>query len=77
MAHARVLSVDVPEASALLLPAYWYHEVRSLSGGASGLNIAVNFWFDTAAPATVLHSVMREPRHGLYASAAAAAAAPD
>ena len=56
---ARVTTVEVHEGEALLLPAYWYHEVESFAPtpnaggedagegeGGAGLNIAVNYWFD-------------------------------
>lgn len=42
---ARVTTVEVPAGSALLLPAYWYHEVESFAEPGE-LNVAVNYWFE-------------------------------
>ena len=43
-ADAQVFTVDVPAGSALLLPAYWYHQVESFADPGS-LNVAVNYWY--------------------------------
>ena len=60
--HARIITVDVHEGCALLLPAYWYHRVESHAAEGQ-LNIAVNVWFDAEAGGGVpsrLHRLLRE-----------------
>lgn len=59
MAHARTITVDVEEGDALVLPAYWYHEVDSLAGDG-GLNIAINYWWNEGAAPATLHGALRE-----------------
>ncbi len=44
--HARAVTVDVPEGSALVLPAYWYHQVESFAPPGGGLNVAINYWLE-------------------------------
>eukprot|EP00966_Prymnesium_polylepis_P241439 5583738-Prymnesium_polylepis.1 len=68
--HARVATVDVPEGSALILPAYWYHQVESGTAGPGQLNIAINYWFSTGTAHQSLHKRLRDhlridcvPRH--------------
>ena len=39
---------QVPAGSALVLPAYWYHQVESFAP-PGGLNVAVNYWFQGCA----------------------------
>jgi len=59
--HARVTTVDVREGEALLLPAFWYHEVQSFAPKGS-LNIAINYWFDAegiAGAPSRLHRILR------------------
>jgi hypothetical protein len=61
--HARVRSVTVPEGAALLLPAYWYHQVSSACAPAApngGINIAVNYWFSGGGTAAVRHAILRD-----------------
>ena len=69
--HARVVTVDVKAGDALLLPAYWYHEVDSFcdnyelhresdSAREIPLNIAVNYWWRSHAPIGVRHGILRE-----------------
>lgn len=61
--HARVRAVTVPEDAALLLPAYWYHQVSSScapSAPNGGLNIAVNYWFSGGGTAAVRHAILRD-----------------
>ena len=66
MAFARVATVDVHEGDALVLPAYWYHQVESHSPGTGGdadgvqLNVAVNYWWSTGAAPATLHGALRE-----------------
>lgn len=52
---ANVFTVDLPAGSALLLPAYWYHQVESLAEPGK-LNVAVNYWYQAC---TLLVSVLR------------------
>ena len=71
----------MPEGSALLLPAFWYHEVESTqvdhAAAASAEaavrsarpNVAVNVWFDGGTAARIRHGVLRE-RLAAKASAA-------
>lgn len=59
--HAAKMVVDVPAGNALLLPAYWYHEVESFAPPGR-LNVAVNYWFDANVDGAVpayLHRVLR------------------
>ena len=55
--------------SALLVPAYWYHEVESAATEPSALNVAINLWFETSSRVSLLHSVMRDPADGLHVHA--------
>ena len=59
---ARKTTVEVPEGSALLLPAYWYHQVESFAPPGR-LNVAINYWFNAevggGAPSH-LHRTLRE-----------------
>ena len=67
--HARVTTIDVPAGSALLLPAYWYHEVESHTpeGEAAGeANLAVNYWWgDKAVGNAMRHGVLRDRLHAV------------
>ena len=61
--YARVTTVDVPAGSALLLPAFWYHQVESFAPPGT-LNVAVNHWFDGApddggASPAAMHRILR------------------
>jgi hypothetical protein len=61
--HARVRAVTVPEGAALLLPAYWYHQVSSACARDTpngGINIAVNYWFSGGGTAAVRHAILRD-----------------
>ena len=49
--------------SALLLPAFWYHQVESFAAPGT-LNVAVNHWFDGApdeggASPAAMHRILR------------------
>lgn len=44
---------------ALILPAYWYHQVESFAP-PGGINVAVNYWFQGHSLATRLYRTMRE-----------------
>ena len=41
----RAFAVDVREGDALLLPAYWHHQVNSTAAPGK-LNVAANYWFE-------------------------------
>ena len=58
-AFATVVSVDVPEGAALVLPAYWYHQVESDAQSGS-LNVAINYWFSSGSLPERLHGLMRK-----------------
>ena len=64
--HAHIVSAELREGDALLLPAYWYHEVESTAAEPSALNVAINLWFETSSRVSLLHSVMRDPADGLH-----------
>ena len=51
--------MTVNEGDALLLPAYWYHQVDSYAEPGK-LNVAVNFWFQGHSLATRLYRTLRE-----------------
>ena len=55
----RALEVEVPEGAALLLPAYWHHQVESFAAPGQ-LNVAVNYWFQGHSLATRLYRTLRE-----------------
>mmetsp|Transcript_26791 Transcript_26791/g.86494 ORF Transcript_26791/g.86494 Transcript_26791/m.86494 type:complete len:133 (-) Transcript_26791:145-543(-) len=57
---AHVMTIDVPAGSALLLPAYWYHQVESFTDGPDSMNVAINFWFQGHSLATRLYRTLRE-----------------
>ena len=44
---------------ALLLPAYWYHQVESDAQSGS-LNVAINYWFTSGSLPERLHGLMRK-----------------
>lgn len=67
--HAHIVSAELREGDALLLPAYWYHEVESAATEPSALNVAINLWFETSSRVSLLHSVMRDPADGLHVHA--------
>jgi len=56
---ASVFQVTINEGDALLLPAYWYHQVDSYAEPGK-LNVAVNFWFQGHSLATRLYRTLRE-----------------
>lgn len=58
--HARTVSVEVPAGSALLLPAFWYHEVESHVDSDDAPNVAVNVWWDSGTAAGMRHGVLRD-----------------
>ena len=51
--------LEVPEGAALLLPAYWHHQVESFAAPGQ-LNVAVNYWFQGHSLATRLYRTLRE-----------------
>ena len=53
----------MPAGCGLLLPAFWYHEVESHVDAPGAPNVAVNVWYESGAPATVRHGVLRERLH--------------
>ena len=66
--HARVGTVEVAEGDALLLPAFWYHEVESSISTPAQLNVAVNIWFSsehgsTTTPGGLDHAHTHAPKH--------------
>jgi hypothetical protein len=73
--HARIVTVDVPEGGALLVPAGWFHQVESFAVEPSGLCVAINYWFSSGELPAILHAIMREPRHGLQVNLSAASPA--
>jgi hypothetical protein len=58
-AEAQIFTVDLEPGDALLLPAYWYHQVDSYAP-PNRLNVAVNYWFQGHSLATRLYRTMRE-----------------
>jgi len=56
---AHVFQVTINEGDALLLPAYWYHQVESFAE-PDHLNVAINYWFQGHSLATRLYRTMRE-----------------
>ena len=56
---AHVLTIDVHEGEALLLPGYWYHFVESFTRPGQPLNVAVNYWFQGNSFATRLRRTLR------------------
>lgn len=52
-------TVDLHPGDALLLPAYWYHQVDSYAEEGK-LNVAVNYWFQGHSLATRLYRTLRE-----------------
>jgi hypothetical protein len=75
--HGRSVTVDVPAGCALLLPAFWYHQVTSHADepethdddGAMPLNVAVNYWWSGGYAAATRHGILRD-RLGACAQAA-------
>lgn len=57
--EAKVFTVTLEPGDALLLPAYWYHQVDSYAP-PDRLNVAVNFWFQGHSLATRLYRTIRE-----------------
>jgi jumonji domain-containing protein 7 len=51
--------VTLHAGDALFLPAYWFHEVDS-AAGKNGINIAVNYWFQTHSMYTRFWRTFRE-----------------
>jgi hypothetical protein len=58
--HAHLTTVDVHAGDALLLPAFWYHEVDSLCDGPDELNLAVNCWWHCGSAISTRHRILRE-----------------
>ena len=58
-ADAQPFTVELGPGDALLLPAYWYHQVDSFAS-PDGLNVAVNYWFQGHSLATRLYRTLRE-----------------
>jgi hypothetical protein len=58
--HAQLTTVDVHAGDALLLPAFWYHEVDSLCDGPDELNLAVNCWWHCGSAISTRHRILRE-----------------
>ena len=59
MAYARTVTVDVKEGDALILPAYWYHQVESFAEQGK-LNVAINYWWSTGAAPATWYGAVRE-----------------
>ena len=55
----RAWQVELKPGDALLLPAYWFHQVESFAEPGK-LNIAVNWWFQGHSLATRLYRTLRE-----------------
>lgn len=45
--HSTPRRVVLQAGDVLFIPARWHHEVQSLPDAVTGLNVAVNFWFDS------------------------------
>lgn len=45
--YATPLRVVLAPGDVLCIPAGWHHEVQSLPDAGTGLNVAVNFWFES------------------------------
>lgn len=58
-ADSHPFTVTLEPGDALLLPAYWYHQVESFAPPGR-LNIAVNYWFQGHSLATRLYRTLRE-----------------
>ncbi len=58
--HARMMTVDVHAGDALLLPAFWYHEVESFCDAPDELNLAVNYWWRGGSAISIRHRILRE-----------------
>ena len=58
-AESHKIVVDLEPGDALLLPAYWYHQVDSFAPPGR-LNVAVNYWFQGHSLATRLYRTLRE-----------------
>ena len=56
---SSVFTVEVKAGDALVLPAYWYHQVESFAEPGH-LNVAVNYWFQGHSLATRLYRTLRE-----------------
>ena len=57
--EASPFTVDLHPGDALILPAYWYHQVDSYAP-PDRLNVAVNYWFQGHSLATRLYRTVRE-----------------
>jgi len=57
--ESHSFTIEVPAGSALLLPAYWYHQVESFAEPGK-LNVAINYWYQGHSLATRLYRTMRE-----------------
>ena len=58
-AQAHVFKITLQPGDALLLPAYWFHQVDS-AAPPDRLNVAVNYWFQGHSLATRLYRTLRE-----------------
>uniref|UniRef100_A0A7S0IZ20 JmjC domain-containing protein n=1 Tax=Calcidiscus leptoporus TaxID=127549 RepID=A0A7S0IZ20_9EUKA len=56
---AHVMTIDVPAGAALILPAYWYHQVESFAEPGK-FSVALNYWFQGHSLATRLYRTLRE-----------------
>ena len=56
---SQVFTVTLEPGDALILPAYWYHQVDSYAP-PDRLNVAVNYWFQGHSLATRLYRTLRE-----------------
>lgn len=52
-------AAQLKAGDALVLPAYWYHQVESFAEPGR-LNVAVNYWFQGHSLATRLYRTLRE-----------------
>lgn len=57
---AITFQITVHPGDALLLPAYWFHQVDSYTDRRDSLNVAVNYWFQGHSLATRLYRTLRE-----------------
>ena len=57
--RTQVFTAVLEPGDALILPAYWYHQVDSYAP-PDRLNVAVNFWFQGHSLATRLYRTLRE-----------------
>jgi hypothetical protein len=59
-ARADVMHLELRAGDALMLPAFWLHQVESDLDGTSALNMAVNYWWRADEPgASTSHTQLR------------------